>query len=273
MLTVDKINAVFTEVKNELKIVVKSTKYKLMREMLNKTTFITKVVFMILNNASFILQWIIIYSLKNNVGNYSFKMVLLLWGLASGTYGFAHFLFKDALSLSDTIVHGKLDSYLVQPKNVLISVITSDIEVSAIGDVLYGYIVLFIYGLTLRNFLLFTFFCITGAIIIVDIAVMLGSLSFWIGKSDMIADTGNSLMVNFATYPDGIFKGVAKVLLFTIVPVGLTSYIPVWVITKFDLKQTLLVIIVAIVLTILASKIFNKGLKRYSSSNLMISKI
>ena len=161
----------------------------------------------------------------------------------------------------------------MQPKNVLISAITTDVEVSALGDILYGYIVLVISGLTVTKFLLFTLFSITGAIIITDIAVLLGSLSFWFGKSDMIADTGNSLMTNFTTYPDGIFKGVSRLLLLTVIPVGLTSYFPVWIMTKFDLKLTLVIIGIAIALTVLTFVVFYRGLRRYSSSNLMISKI
>ena len=50
-----------TEVKNQLKVLGKSIKYALQREMLNKVTFISNVLFMILNNASFIVQWIILY--------------------------------------------------------------------------------------------------------------------------------------------------------------------------------------------------------------------
>ena len=52
------------EVKNQIKVMLLSTKYALQREMLNKVTFISNVLFMILNNASFIVQWIILYSLK-----------------------------------------------------------------------------------------------------------------------------------------------------------------------------------------------------------------
>ena len=74
-------------VKNQIKVSFLSIKYALLREMLNKTTFITNILFMILNNASFIIQWIILYSLKENVGGYTFDQVLLLWGLAAGTYG------------------------------------------------------------------------------------------------------------------------------------------------------------------------------------------
>ena len=112
-----------TEVKNQIKVSFLSIKYALLREMLNKTTFITNVIFMILNNASMIVQWIILYSLKENVGGYTFKQVLLLWGLAAGTFGVSRFFFSKAFSLSDTINSGKLDAYLVQPKNVLLSVI------------------------------------------------------------------------------------------------------------------------------------------------------
>lgn len=260
-------------IKNQGKVTLLSIKYAIMREMLNKTTFIMNVVFMILNNASFIIQWIIIYSLKNDVGGYSFNQILLLWGIAASTYGFSHFFFKKAYSLSNTIVNGKLDSYLIQPKNVLLAVITSDVEVSAIGDMLYACIVLCISGLTIAKAFLFILFTICGGIILTNIAILLGSLSFWIGKSDTIADTGNGLMTNFATYPDGIFKGIAKILLFTLIPVGIANYIPMWVMTKFNLPLTLLVIVVTIVLTILTFITFYKGLRRYSSSNLMISKI
>ena len=259
--------------KNQLKVTIKSIKYGLMREMLNKTSFIMNITFMILNNASFIIQWLIIYSLREDVGGYTFNQVLLLWAIAASTYGFSHFFFKKSYTLSDTITQGKLDSYLVQPKNVLISAITSDIEVSALGDILYGYIVLIISGITFAKFFLFTLFTITGAIVITDVAVILGSLSFWFGRSDMIADTGNNLMTSFATYPDGIFKGITRILFFTIIPVGIANYIPIWVITKFNVGLTFVVLSVTLFITILAFFIFYKGLKKYCSSNLMIAKI
>lgn len=262
-----------TEVKNQIKISILTIKYALIREMLNKTTFITNILFMLLNNASFIVQWLILYSLKDSVGGYSFNQVLLLWGMATGTFGISRFFFKKAFNLSEIINNGKLDSFLVQPKNVLLSTITTDVEPSALGDIIYGYIMLFIYGITLKNFLLFTLFIICGGLILVSIAVILGSLSFWFGKTDIISDTGNSLMVNFASYPDGIFKGIAKILLFTLIPVGIVNYLPVHVISEFDIKLFLIIIGTTLFLMITSVLIFNNGLKKYSSSNLMIARI
>jgi ABC-2 type transport system permease protein len=259
-----------TEVKNQFKVAFLSIKYSVMRELLNRVTFISNVVFMMLNNASMIIQWLVLFSLKENMGGYTFKEVLLLWGMASSTFGLSRFFFYKAFKLSSVINSGKLDSYIVQPKNVLISIITSDISVSALGDILYGYIMLIFYGLSIKSVLLFTYFIITGGVIITCISIILNSLSFWFGNTDVISDTGNSLMLSFATYPDGIFKGICKGLLFTLIPVGISNYIPVHVIVNFDLNLFLINTCVCIFFIYFAFIVFYTGLKRY---NLMSSKI
>ena len=66
------------EVKKEIKLVLYSVKYALIREMLNKVTFLSNIIFMILNNASFIVQWLILYRVKSHVGGYDFTQILLL---------------------------------------------------------------------------------------------------------------------------------------------------------------------------------------------------
>ena len=261
------------EVKSHIKLIFMSFKYNLLKGMDNRVAFIGQVLGMFLNNALMIIQWIVLYSLKDNVGGYTFKQVLLLWGIAASTYGVSRFFFKKAFSLSEVINEGKLDAYLVQPKNVLLSAITTDVEPSALGDLLYGYIMLFIYGFTIERFLLFSLFTIVGGIILVAIAVILGSLSFWFNKSDVVSDLGNSLMTNFATYPDGIFKGFVKGLLYTLIPVGIVNYIPVAIMTEFNLGLTFLVIGVAVCVITLAFFVFDAGLKKYSSSNLMVARI
>jgi ABC-2 type transport system permease protein len=258
-----------TGAKNQIKISLLSIKYALQREMLNKITFFSNIIFMILNNGCFLVQWIILYAIKDGIGGYSFRQVLLLWGLAASTFGFSHFFFKDSYSLSSSINEGRLDNYLVQPKNVLLSLITSSVEVACIGDMLYGYIMLFLYGIDVKSFILFTVFTILGGIIITSMAVIWGSLSFWFGKVDMLANTMNSLPTNFATYPDGIFKGLVKILFYTIIPIGFANYMPIQLITDFNIFYFIIVIVATILCVSLAYLIFYLGLKKYSSSNLM----
>jgi len=262
-----------TEVKNQIKVVFLSTKYAIEREMLNKVTFISNIVFMLLNNASFIIQWIILYSIKDNIGGYTLKQVILLWGLAAGTFGFSRFFFNDAFNLSDTINKGKLDTFLIQPKSVLLGCVTSSVQVAALGDMIYAYIMLFIYGFSLKAFLLFTLFMISGGLVVTAISIIFNSLSFWFGRVEVVSNTINGLMINFATYPDGIFKGFIKVLFYTVIPIGFVNYIPIHLIDSFNIIGFISVIGFATMMVILSVIIFNRGLRHYSSSNLMNARI
>lgn len=261
------------EVKNQIKVFTLSVKYALIREMLNKVTFISNILFMILNNACFIFQMVVLFSLKDDVGGYSFNDMMILFGLAAGSFGFSRFFFKHAFSLSDTINNGKLDAYLVQPKNVLISSITNEVETSAIGDIIYAYIILFIFRFSIQGFILYTIFIITGGLILTSISVIFSSLSFWFSKSDVVTDRINSMMINFGTYPDGIFKGIVKMILFSLIPVGFASYLPVKIIREFNINLFLIVILVTVLFVLISFIVFYKGLKRYSSSNLMVARM
>ena len=54
---------------------------------------------------------------------------------------------------------------------------------------------------------------------------------------------------------------------------GFKNYIPIKIMTKFNPYLPILVITITIILILLAFKIFYSGLKKYSSSNLMIARI
>lgn len=262
-----------TAVKNQLKVILLSVKYNLMREMTNRFTFLMSVSFMVLNNATFIIQWMLLFHLKKDIGGYSMDEIMVLWGLAASTYGLSHIFFQQAYALPLLITNGKLDSYLVQPKNVLLGIISSGTHSSAVGDLIYGYLVLIIFKFSVRNLLLFTCFSILGAFILTAFAVITGSISFWIVRGDMLADSLNDVMTLVSTYPDTIFKEGVRLLLYTIVPAGFIIYLPMKIILSFNLIYLFAVIGFAVMIILLAFYIFYRGLKRYTSSNLMLARI
>lgn len=261
------------EAKNQLKVMALSLKYNIMRDMANRTTFVTNIVFMMLNNATFIIQWQILFQFKDEIGGYKIDEVLVLWGLAASTFGFSHVFFNGAHRLTDLIIHGKLDVFLVQPKNVLLSIITSGTSTSAIGDLLYGYLMAIIFTNTLGDMFLFVLFSITGGIIMTSFVIILGSLSFWIKNGDMITYNFYSVMVNVSTYPDGIFKGFVRGVLFTVIPTGFVVFLPMKIILQFNLSFMIGVLLFTVGIIIVAFMVFYRGLRRYSSSNLMGARI
>lgn len=260
-----------TEVSKNIKLMFTSFKYNLSREMTNRAGFIMQVVFMMINNATFLVQWLILFSIKDNIGGYNMEMVLILWGLTSATFGFSHIFFQNVYSIHELIINGKLDVYLTQPKNVLFNVAISATNPSAIGDLLYGYVLILIVDPKL--IFLFTIFVITGGIILTAFHAILGSLTFWIKRGDALVNSLFHLTVSTATYPEGIYKGVVKTMLYTLVPVGFMVFLPVQILNNFNLIHFGAVLLVTIILTVLAFIIFNAGLKKYSSSSLMSARI
>ncbi|WMJ86676.1 ABC transporter permease [Anaerocolumna sp. MB42-C2] len=262
-----------TVVRNQLKVIFLSVKYNIMREMTNQVTFATNILFMMLNNAIFIIQWFILFHLKDNIGGYKMEEVLVLWGLAASTFGFSHIFFNMAFDIPDLIIGGKLDSFLVQPKSVLLGVITSGTSTSAIGDLIYGYVILCIFRFSLFNLLLFTVLTVTGGLILTSFAVIMGSISFWIVKGDIISNNLIGVMLSMSTYPDGIFKGLVRLLLYSIIPIGLVIYLPTRLMISFHIWYLLIILVFTIFIIGLAFFVFYRGLKRYSSSNLMSARV
>ena len=262
-----------TAVKNQIKVNLLSVKYNLMREMTNHVTFLINVSFMVLNNATFIIQWILLFHLRKDIGGYSLEDIMLLWGLSASTYGLSHIFFQQAYSLPWLIMNGKLDSYLVQPKNVLLGIITSATNSSAVGDLIYGYLVLVLFKFSLRNLLLFTLFSILGALIMTAFAVIAGSISFYLVRGDILAENMNNILVHFCTYPDTIFKESVRLILYVVVPTGFVVYLPMKIMIHYQPLYLFAVLGFAAVIISLAFLLFYRGLRRYTSSNLMMARI
>lgn len=253
-----------------LKLIFSYFKLNMQKELEYKASFILKVFMMILNNAFFILQWYIIFSITDSIGGYEFNDVLLIWGLSAGSYGVAHLFFGNAFYIEELVYEGKLDVYLTQPKNVLINLCSSYSSVSAIGDIAYCFVALFIIGAPWWWFIAVIPISILGGIIYASCIVTLQSLSFYIKRGGAVADTVSSAVTLFGTYPGSIFKGFAKFLLYTIIPVGFIIYSPAEnIFMSFNIYGILLMVGVTILWVVLAFVSFNKGLKRYNSGSLM----
>lgn len=130
-----------------------------------------------------------------------------------------------------------------------------------------------IFSFSLKTLGLFLLFTITGSIVVAAFSIIVGSLSFWLVRSEMFSSSMVNILLSFATYPDGIFKGAVKFLLYLIIPVGIANYLPVSIMTEFNLVKVVAVVGYTIFIVIAAFGIFYTGLKRYSSSSLMVAKM
>jgi len=257
-------------VRKHLKLIFDYFKLNLKKEWQYKSSFFMQIIMMILNDAFFIVQWYIIFDLVDNLGGYGFNETMLLWAIMAAGYGVSHAFFGGAWNIKDLVYNGGLDVYMTQPKNVLLNVCCSSTNVSAIGDMIYPFIVLIIIGAPWYWFLLIIPVGIISGLIFVSVYVTYASLCFYIKGGDAIAKSVEGTLNKAANYPPAIFNTIIKGILFTFIPCMFFTFIPA---QYFFLTPNIWWILISIAVTtlwvLIAFLSFKSGLKKYNSGNLM----
>jgi len=257
-------------VKNNLKLIFSYFKLNMKKEWQYKSSFFMQIIMMIFNDLFFIIQWLIIFALVDNIGGYGFNEVMLLWAISAGGYGVAHTFFGGAWNIKYLVYEGKLDVYLTQPKNLLINVCCSATDVSALGDILYAFIILIIIGAPWFWFLILPPVIILVGLMYVAIYVTYSSLCFYIKRGDTLANTMEGAMLKVASYPAAIFSDVVKLFCLTLLPAFFFAFIPAqYVFLTFNIWWVLGLIGVVILWIVLAFVFFHLGAKKYTSGSLM----
>ena len=263
-----------TEVRNNIRYLFDALKISIKSAMAYKVSFLVQTIFMFFNNASFLIFWLVIFNHTGNSTDITFNNVLYIWSFSSMSYGIAYFFFGGIQKINEYIISGALDSYLLQPKNVLLNVATSKSSFAACGDILYGLVVaIMASGGDISKIIFVILLSISGSIFFFASEVFFRSIAVWLGDTNMIANRYvEMLLITFSTYPENIFGIGIKVILYTVVPVAYLSYIPARLVENFNIWLLLLVILVAIIYLAISILCFYKALRSYESGNSMAMK-
>ena len=93
------------------------------------------------------------------------------------------------------------------------------------------------------------------------------SLAFWLGQVDTLARQLWELLITFSLYPEPLFGGPLRLVLFTLLPAGLVGYVPARLAEQPSLTRALLLASVAVAYVALAAIVFDRGLRRYTSGS------
>jgi ABC-2 type transport system permease protein len=253
-----------------LKFMLTCWKLNLAGAMEFRTSFLMQVGLMMINNTVWIFFWGVYFTRFPVVGGWEMKDVMMMWAVSAAGFGFSATLFGNSYRLANIIATGQLDTYLAQPKPVLLHVIISRMQVAAIGDILFGLILFGVFGdLTLIGIVKFAAALLVATLIFTFFMIIVQSLAFYIGNAEGLAQQFFNTFITFATYPTDIFRGLGRMVLFTVIPAGFISYLPVGFLREMEWTFTLSALGVALLLTIGGTWFFYRGLKRYGSGNMM----
>ncbi len=258
--------------KNYTKIFKNYISINLQSTMEYKKSFLLQFFGMLLNNGSFIFFWIILFETFQETfetRNIQLQDVMTLWAICTSAFGFTHIFLAGSRKLSQIIYTGQLDTYLLFPKSPLFTITVSKSVTSAWGDLIYGFILYFLFiPKTITSFLLFCYFTITSGIFLSCFFIIINSLSFFIGNSEQIQGMLSNGLISFSTYPQNIFSPTVKFFLFSVIPVAYFAYLPVEVLLNFSFLQFIYINISVIISIIISKILFNLGCKKYESGNL-----
>lgn len=253
---------------NNLKFLLMSLKASIKSASEYRVSFIVNTIFMILNNSMFVVSWYIIFKNTGTTEDVNFENILKLWSISTISYGLTYFLFGGVSYINRYIIDGDLDIYLTKPKSTLISVLTSKCRFSACGDVLFGIGITVFASNNILEFVLMILFGIFCTVFLLSLELIFRSISVWIGDTELLT---SQIVVNIyttiTTYPIDIFSKGIKMIMYTIIPAYYAVHLPLDIVNKFSILNTLIVFVSGVIFTLIAVKIFNLALKRYESGN------
>jgi ABC-2 type transport system permease protein len=231
-------------------------------------SFLFEMGLMLVNNLIFFSLWLIFFQKFQAIGGWGQKEMTLLLALGMGSYGLLQICFGGTRQLARIICSGDLDTFLTQPRNVLLHIAGSKSAGKGWGHLLSAFVLLAFGGFCdLATLLLVLLALCTGSMVFTSIRVIGHSLAFWFGPIDALSEKYADSLFLFANYPTNIYTDALQILMFTILPAGLISYLPVELIRHFSLMKMVVLLISAASFALMAFFVFYRGLKRYESGN------
>jgi len=231
-------------------------------------SFLLSMAFMVLNNLSFFVFWWVLFARVGNLRGWRLSDVELLFGMIAASFGLMQALAGGVVHLSRVIDEGELDPLLTQPKPTLLYTVSSRSQASGFGDLLSGIGFLFVSGhLTWSSAPRVLLCLLASAVTFLGSGIVYFSLAFWLRNTRTLSRQLYEVLITFSLYPEPLFGGVLKLLLFTLLPAGSVGYLPVRVIRDASFWDAALLCAGAAGFLLLAARVFESGLRRYSSGS------
>lgn len=235
-----------------------------------RSAFVSQVLAMIINDSFWLVFWLYFFDRFPVLGAWNSKDVVTMWAVVAAGFGIAHGIAGNAISLSTVIVKGQLDTWMLYPRAILPHLLVGKMHVTSWGDVVFGIgAYLLLVHPSPESFLLFLLLCLSVAVLFVGFGVLVGSLGFFVGNSEGLSEQLRFALITFSTYPPSVFNDGTKLLLYTLVPAGFCSFLPVEALKQHSLLLTLLSFGGALIMLLVGSAVFYYGLNKYESGNLM----
>ncbi|GHO84951.1 ABC transporter permease [Dictyobacter formicarum] len=239
-----------------------------------RSAFIVQVISMAANDSLWLFFWWNYFQQFPLVNGWKSTDIVILWAVSACGFGVSVAIFGNARQIPTLIMNGGLDAYLGMPRYALLHVCIAATDPAAWGDIIFavGAYLLLVHP-DPGHIALFIILVPLAALIYTSFQVLLGSLAFFLGNTEGMSQQLFGALISFSTYPMDIFNNVVRVLLFTVLPAGFISFVPLQLLRHFSWPLLGILLGAVSAFTLGAIALFSAGLRRYESGNLMGAQI
>jgi ABC-2 type transport system permease protein len=231
-------------------------------------SFLLSMTFMALNNTTFFVFWWLLFGRIGNLRGWHVQDVELLFGISAAGFGLMQATLGGAMHLARFVDDGSLEPMMVQPKPTLWYALGCRSQASGFGDMTSGLAFMSLSGYVSWSAAPRALLCVlVSCVAFTAVCVALGSLAFWIKKSETLSRQLLDIVITFSLYPEPLFDGPLKLLLFTLVPAGFVSYLPADVVRGAGPAAPCLMLGGCALLCAASLRVFRAGLRRYAGGS------
>jgi ABC-2 type transport system permease protein len=220
--------------------------------------------FMYLQNLLFFLLWVIFFSSVGEIRGWRLQDVSMLYGFVAFAVGFAMFVADGVRTLPLRVQDQSFDAFIVRPRHPLPALMFSRSSAASLGDVLSAPLYWFAFGgIGLGDVPMLAAVALLAAAIFQAATVLVYSVVFWLPGGGRFSDQLFEILIISSTVPQHNQPLAIKLALFTAIPAGFVSLMPVSIMKEPGALALAGLVVAALAYGAVAVAVFNAGLKRY----------
>jgi ABC-2 type transport system permease protein len=274
---VARVGARWRAIRHDLRIYALNLRIQFKAAAVLRGAFVIQIISMMVNNAALVAAWLFFFDEFGTVNGWSGVDFIGMMGVNALVFGMTSLLSVGLMDLPRHVDTGSLDTYLTKPVSVLGNVATGSIDVTNIGDILFGCCLLVWYslysGIDVVAILPFLLMVAIACVVFWCFTLLLPNIvAFYLFDSEKIGRYIGLFFLGAGEYPAGVLVGAVRTFLLLVVPALFYAAVPLDILRGVNWQLIPVGVAVATVWLVLSLWLFKRALKRYESANLIGSR-
>lgn len=236
--------------------------------------FIAQVVGMVLNNLALMASWIFFFQRFGTIHGWGIADFIAMQGLAMIIYGVLIFACSGLEELPRYVDTGSFDGFLTKPTSVLGQVGSSKTDISTVGDVLLGVVLVgwYIMRTDVSAMAMLLFFASTLVALVVFwcfVLLLPYVLAFYMFDSERLSRYFGVIFLDAMNYPGGVLAGAIRMVFLVGIPALFVGVVPVDVLRGLHWEWVGYGALLAVFWLVVCLWLFRRAIRRYESANLI----